>query len=152
MPLAARFFSASPWSQVAPFDADGMRSGLSNILAADHAAIFVTVSPIGAISGACGCIVCPSWIAPKMMVAQELFWWVEPDASRDALKVWAATEAWAHEAGADIFVMVRIEGMRNDQLHRLYERRGYNAIEHTYVRPLRQGQWPASQQDSSSGA
>lgn len=62
--------------------------------------------------------------------AEELFWWSE---GREGLALLAAAEAWANEH-ADSLRMITLEAVNPERMGRLYERRGYRAIEHSYVR------------------
>jgi hypothetical protein len=79
-------------------------------------------------------VITPVWLSADFLISQEVFWWVEPGASREALALWRAGEAWAIKSGAKAGVMIRLEGMEDEVLHRLYERRGYNPLEHSYVK------------------
>lgn len=73
------------------------------------------------------------------LFAAEAAWWVEPDArGRVGLLLLTTGEAWAKGKGASIIQMVSPmpeDGTKTD-LDRLYERRGYRAIERQYHKGL----------------
>ena len=70
----------------------------------------------------------------KEVVSQELFWWVTPKARGGAgIKLLKAFEDWSKENGADKVMMISLE--KND-VSRIYLKRGYTALEQTYMRLL----------------
>lgn len=135
MPMAERFYTSCPWVNVAPYDPATSRVGMGALLESDSAGLFV-IDDRGVLRGAVGFVLAPVWLAADFTIAQEVFWWVEPEVSREALALWRAGEEWAQASGAKASVMIRLEGMQDERLHRLYMRRGYNPLEHSYVRKL----------------
>lgn len=135
MPMAERFYNSCPWKDVAAYDPNTSQQGMLNLLGNENAGVFV-IDAGDELLGAVGFVLTPVWLAANFVLAQEVFWWVEPGASREALALWRAGEVWAEASGANAALMIRLEGMRDEGLHRLYERRGYNAVEHHYVRKL----------------
>lgn len=73
-------------------------------------------------------------LAP-IKAASELIWWIEPDfRGRSAIQMLNAYEEWAREQGCAYTNMV---GLGSDPLTgRLYERRGYQAAERHFMKPL----------------
>lgn len=136
MPMAERFYTSCPWSAVADFSAESSRAGLLSLLEGERSAIFVIEAEGGALLGAVGFLLAPVWLSADLILAQECFWWVEPGVSREAIALWKAGEDWAQSSGATAASMIRLEGMRDEALHRLYVRRGYNPMEHHYVRKI----------------
>ncbi len=66
-------------------------------------------------------------------VGQELFWYSEGDTG---LALLDAAEAKAKEIGAKFWSMICEETMRPKVVGRLYERRGYRPLEHSYIKEL----------------
>ena len=64
--------------------------------------------------------------------AAELFWWMNPTARGDGLKLYRAFEKWARRHGAQILQM----GAPNLDVARVYERLGFQRVETTYARRL----------------
>lgn len=130
--MGREFWDQTPWRVLGPFSDESAGAAFANFIDGDATAIFVTVdetdSAIGAVAVICG----TNWMTGEP-VAQELFWWVEPQAAKQAVALWKRAEAWAAEQGAPLS-MVRLNGLRDEALDRLYRMRGYKVMEHTYLR------------------
>ncbi len=131
--MAERFWCSSPWANIAKFSPEAALAGLEALVEAETGTLQVIER--NGIQGACGFVLAPVWIRADILMAQELFWWVDgKDGARESVALWAACEAWARAKGARAASMIRLEGMRDQTLDRMYRRRGYNPIEHYYVR------------------
>ena len=130
--MGREFWDQTPWRVLGEFSDETAGNAFRSFIDGDSTAIFVTVdetdSAIGAVAVICG----TNWMTGAP-VAQELFWWVEPQAAKQAVTLWKRAEAWAAEHGAPLS-MVRLNGMRDEALDRLYRMRGYEVMEHTYLR------------------
>jgi hypothetical protein len=62
--------------------------------------------------------------------AQELFWWSE---GREGLRLLDALESWC-EANCHSLRMITLHAVRPEATGRLYERRGYAPLEHSYIK------------------
>lgn len=65
-------------------------------------------------------------------VASEMFWWVDPEARGDGIRLLVAAEKWAKEAGAVKVQMVA----PNERVGEIYERLSYTPVETMYQRAL----------------
>jgi len=83
-------------------------------------------------TGMIGGILYPHYFNNEM-IAQELFWWVSPLHRGSGIKLLDAFEDWAKRRGADKIMMISLE--KND-VSRIYKKRGYQALEHTFERQL----------------
>ena len=128
MAMSGRFHAASPWRDI-PVDPERLEESLFGFITGEHSAVFVTE----ALDGGIGMIAAPIYFS-HAWAAQEVFWWCE--SPRDALGLLAAAEGWAAEHGAEVMSMIRLDGLNDEQMHRLYTRRGYAPTEHTYMRSL----------------
>lgn len=135
MPMAERFYAMSPWKHVAEYDAASSQAGMAALIGSETAGVFV-IDDGERLKGAVGFVCVPVWLSANFTLAQEVFWYVESDVSREAVALWKAGEAWAEASGASAILMIRLEGLRDETLHRLYVRRGYTPVEHHYVRRL----------------
>jgi GNAT superfamily N-acetyltransferase len=63
-------------------------------------------------------------------IAVETFWWMDPRARGDGVRLLARAEAWAKEHGAVSMQMVA----PTERVGQFYERRGYRRVETTYER------------------
>jgi GNAT superfamily N-acetyltransferase len=66
--------------------------------------------------------------------AGEVMWWMDPDARGHGAALLRRAERWAAETGAQVIQM--IAPARHPVVGRLYERRGYVAVETTYQAPV----------------
>lgn len=64
------------------------------------------------------------------VIAQELFWWSE---GREGLRLLSALEDWCAE-NCHSLRMITLEQVEPERTGRLYERRGYVPLEHSYIR------------------
>lgn len=84
------------------------------------------VSDTGAIGATC----LPHPFNSEHIAAQELFWWSE---GRDGLALLEALEKHCDEHCHSL-TMITLEAIRPEATGRLYRRRGYAPLEHSYVR------------------
>lgn len=83
----------------------------------------------GVITGMLGFIVYPHHISGEL-VAGEVFWWVEPDARGDGIKLMHQAESMAQYMGATKMQMIAPTA----QVGSVYQRLGYEFIESAYQR------------------
>lgn len=124
--VGRRFHENCIWKRYTIFDPAGFRCFIAKTIDSDNGVILI--HDYGAICGA----VYEQFFDPATLVAQELFWW----ADRGGKALLAAFEKWSEERGADVIAMTCLEGMRPKAVGALYERQGYMASEHGYLRRL----------------
>ncbi len=130
--LGRRFHAASPWAEV-EFAPEAAAGALCAMLASEAAAVFVSDDG-AAVRGALGVMVGPVFFAADARLAQESFWWC--DSPRDALRLLEAAEYWSRRKGAGRLIMLRLEGVRDHGMDRLYRRLDYAPVEHHYAKVL----------------
>lgn len=88
--------------------------------------------------GGLGGMIVPDLLDGRL-TASELFWFMHPDhrGGTGALRLLARYEQWAAEQGAVEVRMVHLVGHHDQQLQRIYEKRGYTCLEMCYWKPLR---------------
>jgi len=69
-------------------------------------------------------------------IAQEAFWFVHPSARGIGLRLLAKYEETAREIGAKRISMAHINGLMDGKLAKLFEKRGYRAVETHYWRTI----------------
>jgi GNAT superfamily N-acetyltransferase len=82
--------------------------------------------------GAIGGVKSPHPFNHQHWIAQELFWWSE---GRGGLRLLGAFEEWAAETCGTVR-MICLEAVNPERMGKLYERRGYAALEHGYIKRL----------------
>lgn len=82
-------------------------------------------------------VLAPVYFKADHLSGEELFWWVSDDASQmTGLRLLQALEAEAKARGAQSFQMKSIARLNGDRMGKLYERKGYRASEHSYIKRL----------------
>ena len=109
------------------YDRDSVAQTLGHLI--DSPDGILICSDTGMIGGLCH----PHPFNLGVKVGQELFWYSEGD---DGLALLEACEAKARELGAQYWTMICEETMRPKAVGRLYQRRGYRLLEHSYIKGL----------------
>lgn len=138
--MTARFHAASPVSDVAPFDRDGMAVTLKEMLSNPRAGVWLALqdrTPVG-IAGA---LLYPLYFNPAYEVVQELFWWLDPVArgSGAGEKLFRNVQDWAKDTGAVAVFMVALDDDRVSKMDKFYRRAGFSPMERTYMKGA--GSW-----------
>lgn len=81
-------------------------------------------------SGAIGATVTRHPFNEAHIAAQELFWWSE---GRGGLALLEALESYCAEC-CDSLTMITLEAIRPEATGKLYQRRGYAPLEHSFVK------------------
>ncbi len=126
--MAPRFHAASPWAHI-PLNIEKLRTSLLNLITSDGATLLVNDD----LSGAIGLVSGQIYFADAVVV-QETFWWCEKPGA--GLALLDAAEKWARDTGASHMSMIRLEGLGDDRVDKIYRQRGYVSTEHTYLKGL----------------
>lgn len=131
--VGRRFFDAVDWPNGVVFDPEHLSSVLGNLIVSETGAVFVN-DDITAVAGA---VVYPHYFSGQL-TGNELFWWVDPSERQSGVgaRLFDTLETWAEERGAKTFSMITLHGLAHDTVGSLYERRGYQQMEHMYMRAL----------------
>ena len=132
--MGRQFFNAAGWPEVTTWDEGSVETTLRGIISGTIPGGLLVAGddqPIGMI----GFMVFPFYFNLSVTVAQEIFWWVEPQARFGAgIALLDAFEAAGAARGATVYIVSAVARMRNDALTRLYARRGYAPAENTFIR------------------
>ena len=133
--MTARFHAASPISGVAPFDRDGMAVTLKEMLSNPCAGVWLALRDAAPV-GIAGTLLYPLYFNPAYEVAQELFWWLNPEArgSGAGEKLFQRVQDWAKDIGAVAVFMVALDDDRVNKMDRFYKRAGFQPMERTYMK------------------
>ena len=133
--MTARFHAASPISGVAPFDRDGMAVTLRGMMVNPRAGIWLALLD-GKPVGIAGALLYPLYFNPAYEVAQELFWWLNPEArgSGGGEKLFQNVQIWAKDKGASAVFMIALADDRVDKMDKFYRRAGFQPMERTYMK------------------
>lgn len=134
--LGRAFFSVSDMEALATFCPDSFAVSLHNMIHTPSA-ILLVAEVAGEVIGFAGAMVFPAYWNDQALIGQETFWWVQPDYRGKAGAVLLhALESEARKQGARSFLMVSLEALRPDAVGKLYERRGYAPLEHSYWKAI----------------
>lgn len=116
-----------------PADDVSMADTLKDLIGARS--LFVVGHPS---HGMAGVLVYQNYFNRSRKAAQELFWWVDPEARRlgagRALLV--TIEAWAKEQGADTLTMIALDDVDGERVAQMYKGAGYKPLERNFVKVL----------------
>ena len=86
--------------------------------------------------GMIGGLAYPHFFNAQVIIAQEIFWWVDIEhrGSRLGLRLFEGFESWARDLGAKHVTMIALASQK--PVHNLYLRKGYREMESSYVREL----------------
>ena len=133
--MGERFWALNPWNAAGPFSAEKTAQGLEAFLGSDDFTVMV-IDRGGVVSGMICVVIVDVWTVEGGQYAQEMFWWVEPDASAESRALWKAAEDWVAARCVKLMSMGRLHGHRDDVIDRVYRGRGYQPAEHIYLREL----------------
>ena len=136
---AEAFFAASPMSERAAFDETGFAKFYDQALESDTFAFWV-VDRGGEIVGISGAMTFPFYFA-QTHAAQELFWWIEPEARGTSAgkQMMFEIESWAEQVGASHLFMIALENDRSKTMERVYGRNGFAPIERIFIKEIGHG-------------
>lgn len=132
--LGARFFAASPFAEVAPYDPGAVRALVEGAM--HDGVVLVALDDVAVVGGIMGVLRGP-WFAPSAPCAVELAWWVD-EAARGSVgvRLYRAFEAWAREHGAVAVVMSDLVVGGDAPAAALYARLGYTLAERSHIKRL----------------
>lgn len=134
--MAMRFYAVSGYERIAPI-AKESAAGIV-LVCIDAGVMLVAEREDGSIAGMVCLHIEPYLFNIDTTIAQEIAWWIEPDARGGMLaaRLLKAAEAAAREAGASVLRM----GVLHDsppQAAALYERMGYSPSDRAYLKVIK---------------
>ena len=135
--MGESFFAVSGCDDMTGWDGEEFAAVCTRMINSDKAAILIAEKD-GWITGMAAALVFPVYFDPSRMMAQEMFWWVEPD-SRSAgigMALLQALEETVAAASAKTLTMIALDGLRPDALGHFYRLHGYRPLERHYIKRL----------------
>lgn len=134
--MGREFFAASGLADMAAWD-DASFEKVATALMSEEVAGSLLVVDAGWLVGMAGSVIFPLFCNQSVMMAQEVFWFVNPE-HRNGIgaTLLRELEADASRKGASLFISAQIAGQRDEAFARVYARRGYRPSENTFIRKL----------------
>lgn len=131
-PTARKFYNSSRFLRV--FEASRFIALWSSLFSAGTGVIFV-VRENDQIVGAIGGVVYPEPYSGDL-IAQEFFWFVEPEYRGVGMRLYFTFEGWARDRGCEEIRMGHLHDLMPDKIAAVYRRLGFSAVETNYSKRL----------------
>jgi GNAT superfamily N-acetyltransferase len=130
--MAHNFHASSHVAESLPFCDQSFTKSIVDMLSDGYGMVYVAENDSG-LCGMIGVMLNRHWFNNSLLLASDLFWWVDESArgSSAGLKLLNAAENWAKECGCYMVVMAHTPTIQPEKVHNLYIRRGY-AQQDTY--------------------
>jgi len=137
MDLAAAFVATTPVNHLIPFDRECTAAFVEGALENENMIVLVA-EDAGELIGITAAIAYPMYFNPAKLVAQELWWYIKPDARGGTASklLFQEIEKWGMSKQAAAMFMVALDNDRVDTMVKMYGRLGYTPTERAFVKGL----------------
>jgi len=137
MDLAAAFVATTPVNHLIPFAREGTAAFVESALDNENMIVLVAEDE-GELIGITAAIAYPMYFNPAKLVAQELWWYIKPDARGGAASklLFQEIEKWGMSKQAAAMFMIALDNDRVETMVKLYGRLGYAPTERAFVKGL----------------
>lgn len=125
MDIGQKFFEANEWPVELNFNPEFLEKTLIHLISDDNGVILRNDT------GCIGGLLFPYYFTGDL-TTQELFWW----ADKDGLELLEAFERWSKNYGAKTVSMITLAGLNPERVGKIYQRRGYTPVEHSYIKVI----------------
>lgn len=129
--MGLRFIDETSYAGKIGKDRETIRDLLTRLMSSAHAMLAVSCGHDGTLNGMIGAFVFYHPISGEK-VAGEMFWWMEPEARGQGVRLYRYMEQWAKAMGAVKLQMVAPTAKVGD----FYRRLGFYEVETTFQRDL----------------
>jgi GNAT superfamily N-acetyltransferase len=135
--LAAAFVATTPVNHLIPFDRECTAAFVEGALENEDMVVLVA-EDAGELIGITAAITYPMYFNPAKLVAQELWWYIKPDARGGTASklLFQEIEKWGMSKQAAAMFMVALDNDRVETMVKLYGRLGYTPTERAFVKGL----------------
>jgi len=137
MDLAAAFVATTPVNHLIPFAREGTAAFVESALDNENMIVLVAEDE-GELIGITAAIAYPMYFNPAKLVAQELWWYIKPDARGGTASklLFQKIEKWGMSKQAAAMFMIALDNDRVETMVKLYGRLGYAPTERAFVKGL----------------
>ena len=113
-----------------PLDDESTLDTAENLIKSDSSVLLIGE---GVMAGA---LAYPLYLNNNIIIAQELFWWVDKDKRGNGIgrELLTALEQWAKSVGAQQLIMIAMSNTSTEFVEQVYLRNGYKPFEKTFVK------------------
>lgn len=135
--MGHKFFAASGYADIARFDEASFRKTVDQLMADNAVCLVAEID--GQVVGAAGALAYPFYFDASHKTGQEVFWWLDTEhrGGQAGAQLFAGLEAWARGQGCRSFTMIALDAVDAARVGRMYQRCGYRASEHSYIKELK---------------
>jgi len=132
--LGKEFHAQAQWADIFDYSEADCAASLTALI--ENEAFICLVADEGEIVGMTAGIVAPVYFNHAHLSGEELFWWVDPTKGSQGigLRLLVALEDAAKAKGCQSWQMKSIARLNGERMAKLYERRGYRASEHSFIK------------------
>ena len=115
-----------------PLDDESTLDTAENLIESDSSVLLIDEGVMA------GVMAYPLYLNKNIVVAQELFWWVDEDKRGNGTgrEILEAMENWARGVGANQLTMIAMSDTSPEFIEQVYLRDGYKPFEKTFVKGL----------------
>jgi hypothetical protein len=137
MDLAEAFVATTPVSHLVPFDREATAAFVEGALNNENMIVLVAEDN-SEIVGITAALAYPMYFNPSKLVAQELWWYIKPDARGGTASklLFQEIEKWGKSKQADAMFMIALDNDRVTTMAKMYGRLGYAPTERVFVKGL----------------
>jgi GNAT superfamily N-acetyltransferase len=135
--MGRAFVAYTPMGDYVEYDHEGFTAFITAGSRRDDM-VFLVAEHDGSVIGCAAAVAFPFFCAPGHVVAQEMFWWVDPEkrGGMAAIRLLHALEDWAREVGANSVNMIHLHNESQDRIKKMFTRCNYSPLEYTYTKRL----------------
>ena len=135
--LGKDFHDASPMKNVADYSEDTVKNLLIKALHEENTLLLVAELDDKIVGFTC-CILYPLYFNSNFNVAQELWWWMTPDARGKGIgkRMFEGIQDWAKEKKAKALFMVALENDHSEIIGSIYTKSGLKPLEKTFFKEI----------------
>jgi GNAT superfamily N-acetyltransferase len=131
--LGEEFHRQAGWGDVFAYKVADCEASLANLMQSEN--FICLVADETGIVGMTAGLLCPVYFNHEHLSGEEIFWWVSDRASQGAgMRLLTALEDEAKARGCLSWQMKSIALLGGERMARVYQRRGYRASEHTFIK------------------
>lgn len=132
--VGQHFYATTAYRDI-PYSEDSMKRWLPIMR---QQRLLYVAEDAGRIVGGIGGLYAPLYFNDQHRIAQEMFWWVEPDyrSTRAAVMLLRAIERAVTDAGCSWWTMILLEGDNAERIERFYRRDGYRPSERVFTKVM----------------